>query len=116
MAALKDASNRAVDHEKAEPSPPSSEDQKVAAFDGSGADRTQSVADIYGLDGLTLYEKKCVLVNREVDGMGMGKYQWCLWGLCGRLSCGHAPESSPHTLPSFDIMSRSYDRGMCEGR
>lgn len=34
-------------------------------------------------EGTTLYEKKCVLVNREIDAMGMGKYQWYLWGLCG---------------------------------
>lgn len=39
--------------------------------------------DISGLDGLTLYEKKCVLVNREIDAQGMGKYQWYIWGLCG---------------------------------
>ncbi|KAF3760893.1 MFS general substrate transporter [Cryphonectria parasitica EP155] len=35
------------------------------------------------LDGLSLYEKKCVLVNREIDAMGMGRYQWYIWGLCG---------------------------------
>ncbi|KAG9254434.1 major facilitator superfamily domain-containing protein [Emericellopsis atlantica] len=39
--------------------------------------------DMSGLDGLTLYEKKCVLVNREIDHQGMGKYQWYIWGLCG---------------------------------
>ncbi|RYC77533.1 hypothetical protein BFJ63_vAg19593, partial [Fusarium oxysporum f. sp. narcissi] len=38
---------------------------------------------LYGLDGLTLYEKKCVLINREIDAQGMGKYQWYIWGLCG---------------------------------
>lgn len=35
------------------------------------------------LQGLTLYEKKCVLINREIDAMGMGRYQWYIWGLCG---------------------------------
>lgn len=39
--------------------------------------------DISGLDGLTLHEKKCVLINREIDAMGMGRYQWYIWGLCG---------------------------------
>ncbi|PNS19895.1 hypothetical protein CAC42_7862 [Sphaceloma murrayae] len=34
-------------------------------------------------EGLTLYEKKCVLVNREIDNNGMGKYQWYIWTLCG---------------------------------
>ena len=46
--------------------------------------RSQSVADVINMEGLTLYEKKCLLVNREIDSMGMGKYQWCLWGLCGK--------------------------------
>lgn len=36
-----------------------------------------------GLEGLTLYEKKCVLINREIDAQGMGTYQWYIWGLCG---------------------------------
>lgn len=35
------------------------------------------------LEGLTLYEKKCVLVNREIDSHGMGRYQWYIWVLCG---------------------------------
>lgn len=45
--------------------------------------RSQSVADISSLEGHTLYEKKCVLINREIDQMGMGRYQWCIWWLCG---------------------------------
>ncbi|WVR07599.1 hypothetical protein IAU60_004641 [Kwoniella sp. DSM 27419] len=32
---------------------------------------------------LSLYEKKSVLVNRELDMMGMGRYQWCIFVLCG---------------------------------
>lgn len=35
------------------------------------------------MDGKTLYEKKCVLINREMDANGMGKYQWWIWSLCG---------------------------------
>ena len=35
------------------------------------------------MDGLTLYEKKALLVNRELDAMGMGRYQWSIFGLCG---------------------------------
>ncbi|KZF26345.1 MFS general substrate transporter [Xylona heveae TC161] len=35
------------------------------------------------MEGLTLFERKCVLVNRELDAMGMGRYQWCIWCLCG---------------------------------
>lgn len=32
---------------------------------------------------LTLYEKKAILIDEEIDRMGMGRYQWYLWGLCG---------------------------------
>ena len=39
--------------------------------------------DLSGLDGLTLFQKKCVLVNREIDRQGMGRYQWYIWTLCG---------------------------------
>ncbi|KIE00751.1 membrane transporter, partial [Metarhizium majus ARSEF 297] len=38
---------------------------------------------VAGLEGLTLYEKKCRLVNREIDRQGMGRYQWYIWILCG---------------------------------
>jgi hypothetical protein len=33
--------------------------------------------------GLTLYEKKALIINRELDAMGMGRYQWYIWSLCG---------------------------------
>ncbi|KAL8885333.1 MAG: hypothetical protein Q9215_006799 [Flavoplaca cf. flavocitrina] len=35
------------------------------------------------MEGLTLYEKKALLVNRELDSHGMGKYQWHIFFLCG---------------------------------
>ncbi|KAI4184700.1 MAG: hypothetical protein L6R41_004561 [Letrouitia leprolyta] len=35
------------------------------------------------MEGLTLYEKKALLVNRELNSHGMGKYQWSIWLLCG---------------------------------
>jgi hypothetical protein len=34
-------------------------------------------------EGLTLYEKKALLVNRELDRQGMGRYQWMVFLLCG---------------------------------
>ena len=34
------------------------------------------VSDDPELDGLTLYEKKALLINREFNSQGMGKYQW----------------------------------------
>jgi hypothetical protein len=44
---------------------------------------TAAGVDTSGLEGLTLYEKKCVLINREIDRQGMSRYQWYIWGLCG---------------------------------
>lgn len=35
------------------------------------------------MNGLTLYEKKALLVNRELASQGMGKYQWMIFVLCG---------------------------------
>lgn len=40
-------------------------------------------ADDPEMDGLSLYEKKALLVNRELDSHGMGRYQWCIFFLCG---------------------------------
>lgn len=44
---------------------------------------TASFAGDPDFEGLTLYEKKCVLVNREIDNNGMGRYQIYIWFLCG---------------------------------
>ncbi|KAM4055706.1 membrane transporter [Hirsutella rhossiliensis] len=38
--------------------------------------------DVSGLDGLSLAERKCALVDREPDAQGMGRYRWYVWGLC----------------------------------
>lgn len=32
---------------------------------------------------LTVFEKKAAYINAELDAFGMGKYQWCIWFLCG---------------------------------
>lgn len=45
--------------------------------------RSGSLPTAEELEGLTLYEKKCVLINREIDSNGMGRYQWYIWSLCG---------------------------------
>ncbi|KAI1326931.1 major facilitator superfamily domain-containing protein [Xylariaceae sp. FL0255] len=55
------------------------EDNSQHLVDETGA----TASDPHDLDGLTLYEKKCVLINREIDAMGMGRYQWYIWALCG---------------------------------
>ena len=38
--------------------------------------RSRPFGDHDDLEGLTLFEKKCVLINREIDSNGMGRYQW----------------------------------------
>lgn len=35
------------------------------------------------LKDVGLHDKKCMLVNYEIEQMGMGKYQRYLWLLCG---------------------------------
>ena len=43
----------------------------------------QSIVDDLELAGMTLLEKKGRLIDNEIDAMGMGRYQWFLWSLCG---------------------------------
>ena len=47
------------------------------------SNRRHAILDDPELDGLSLYEKKALLVNRELDSHGMGKYQWYIFFLCG---------------------------------
>lgn len=44
---------------------------------------TQSLAEQLDEGELSLYERKCLLINREIDILGMGRYQWSIWALCG---------------------------------
>lgn len=32
---------------------------------------------------MSSYDKKCLLINAEIDSHGMGRYQWYIWLLCG---------------------------------
>lgn len=36
-----------------------------------------------GEKALTPIEKKCLLIDQEIDECGMGRYQWSIWFLCG---------------------------------
>lgn len=65
---------------------------KQTAFDSSAVANNGNVEEApplhsFGRDpefqGRSLYEKKCILINRELDSYGMGRYQWCIWALCG---------------------------------
>jgi hypothetical protein len=46
------------------------------------------------MEGLTLYEKKALLTNRELDRHGMGRYQWSIWVLCGFGYARRAPKNA----------------------
>jgi MFS family permease len=46
-------------------------------------ERSRSLAEELREEGISLYERKCLLINREIDLMGMGRYQWSIWALCG---------------------------------
>ncbi|CAG8928788.1 unnamed protein product [Penicillium salamii] len=35
------------------------------------------------VDHRVIFERKAALVNAEIDKFGFGKYQWCIWMLCG---------------------------------
>lgn len=35
------------------------------------------------VDNRAIFERKAALVNAEIDKFGFGKYQWCIWMLCG---------------------------------
>ncbi|KAJ9644448.1 hypothetical protein H2201_007822 [Coniosporium apollinis] len=71
-----------------EPRSPGTKIDDFDSYDNGNADteatpRSKSLTDTLEVEGLSLYEKKCVLINREIDSMGMGNYQWYAWGLCG---------------------------------
>ncbi|KAF2027678.1 MFS general substrate transporter [Setomelanomma holmii] len=59
--------------------------EKSSSGRDSLSQQSNSLADDLS-EGTTLYDKKCILINHEIDSMGMGRYQWYLWSLCG---CGY---------------------------
>jgi len=61
----------------------SPEDGKMRSSSNDPINHTTSHGSDPEMEGLTLYEKKCVLINREMDANGMGRYQWWIWSLCG---------------------------------
>ena len=54
-----------------------------AAESGTDRDHAVDTMDDPELDQLTPYQKKSRLITLELDAMGMGKYQWYVWSLCG---------------------------------
>lgn len=63
---------------------PEADKEKTTGSDQIGdAEQPCSLAEELEENGISLYEKKCGLINREIDLMGMGRYQWSIWALCG---------------------------------
>ncbi|KAH7377523.1 major facilitator superfamily domain-containing protein [Cadophora sp. MPI-SDFR-AT-0126] len=54
-------------------------------FDAEGhhAGNSKTVLLDSNSEELTLFERKSLLINNEFNAMGMGKYQWYIWSLCG---------------------------------
>ena len=50
---------------------------------GDAVSYRHAVLDDPAMEGLSLYEKKSLIVDRELDSHGMGKYQWYIFFLCG---------------------------------
>ena len=51
--------------------------------DDSSPSSTPNQHDPHDYVGGSPYDRKCLIVNKAIDEMGMGRYQWCIWGLCG---------------------------------
>ena len=58
-------------------------DDVLSLDDGDAVPQRHEILNDPELEGLTLYEKKAHLVNRELNGHGMGRYQWYIFFLCG---------------------------------
>ena len=58
-------------------------EQHSAGIEGGIGGIDSDLANDPDMQGLSLLEKKSLLVNRELDSMGMGRYQWMIWSLCG---------------------------------
>lgn len=59
--------------------------KKTQLADPNSSDDVLTPQSLHDLDlpGSTPYERKCALINREIDSHGMGRYQWKIWILCG---------------------------------
>lgn len=57
--------------------------EKLDDGDQKSPARSTSLESESEEEDLSLYERKCILINHELDALGMGRYQWYLWALCG---------------------------------
>lgn len=49
----------------------------------SNPTESHTMESALGEKSMTPVEKKCLLIEREIDSCGMGRYQWYIWFLCG---------------------------------
>ncbi|EDO04268.1 hypothetical protein SS1G_06751 [Sclerotinia sclerotiorum 1980 UF-70] len=63
-------------------SPGNSNDGRISPASKISSDTEALTSDSVS-DGLSIQDKKILLVAAEIDEMGMGRYQWYIWGLCG---------------------------------
>ncbi|EHL02422.1 putative Uncharacterized MFS-type transporter PB1E7.08c [Glarea lozoyensis 74030] len=54
-----------------------------ATESGTDPDNALDTIDDSDMDHLTPYQRKARLITLEMDKMGMGRYQWYIWSLCG---------------------------------
>lgn len=75
-------SMKGVDGQKADANGDDEERVKVVPARNSGDSETLSLDDLFD-DSKTAKENKSLLMSYELDRMGMGRYQWCVFFLCG---------------------------------
>lgn len=57
------------------------------------------------MEGLSLYERKCILINHEIDSNGMGRYQWYI--VSHNIMYMHMSKNSP------TLANRQLQWGLC---
>ncbi|KAJ8061160.1 hypothetical protein OCU04_010233 [Sclerotinia nivalis] len=80
----KDGHDETKNIEVEDPTSPSdnSNDGRISPASKISSDAEALTSDSV-TDGLSIQDKKILLVAAEIDEMGMGRYQWYIWGLCG---------------------------------
>ena len=66
-----------------DPSMADNKDATVSIDNGDPTDHRHAINADPEFENLTLYEKKALIVNRELNSHGMGRYQWYIFFLCG---------------------------------
>ncbi|QSZ29096.1 hypothetical protein DSL72_003606 [Monilinia vaccinii-corymbosi] len=76
------AKMRVLDKSKSS-APQSNVDESCISPTSQASSDTEAFTNHLASNGLSVQDKKILLVSREIDNMGMGRYQWYIWTLCG---------------------------------